>query len=166
MQPIIRARKTSANVVLCLLLLIASSATLSDTNRTNELWDFGVAKQRVEALKKVSDRMGAMAKEPLPKGLSAGDRTDGFAYQQWLRNTARKLHHLSRGWNVLLRRVPKSRPGNNAQIERMQEMNRSFSVQYLNMLATVKKEIAGFDWGSPVLRERQQRAMGLLDTLQ
>lgn len=135
--------------------------------QTNALWDFGIAAQRVEDLKRVSAYLTALAQEPLPRGVTAQERTDGFVLAQWLRNSSRKMHHLARGWGVLLSRVPKKNGSSNkALIERLQEMNRSFSVQYLELLAMTRQELSAFAWQSAILKERQQRAGYLLDTLQ
>ncbi len=166
MQLFIRDRQVSASLVLCLIVILVPLTSATGANKTNELWDFGVATQRVADLKRVSDYLNGLAKEPLPKGVSAQDRTDSFVFKQWLRNTARKMYHLSRGWGVLLSRIPKGKSGNSSLIERLQDMNRSFSVQYLNMVALAQKEAAEFNWSSEVLKERQERAVNLLKTLQ
>lgn len=151
-----------------LLLVLWLSATGSGglaTATNNDLWDFGVAAQRVEDLKRAGAYLNALAGEPLPAGATTKQRTDGYRFAQWLRNTARKMHHLSRGWEILLSRVPDSNGRNHALIERLQEMNRGFSVQYLEMVARAREEAAAFHGSSAFLRERHERAMHLLGTL-
>lgn len=148
------------------VVVTAWSAGVTVAATSNELWDFGVATQRVEDLKRVSAYLNGLASEPLPKGATAEERTDNFALAHWCRNTARKMHHLARGWGVLLRRIPKPDSENQALLERLQEMNRSFSVQYLDMVARANKELAAFQWTSQALHERQVRATHLLATLQ
>jgi hypothetical protein len=145
-------------------LLLAGGVGFAAT--TNDLWDFGAATQRIEDLNRVSAYLSGLAREPLPRGLNDQDRTESFVFTQWLRNASRKMHHLSRGWSVLLSRVPKGEAQNRALIERLQEMNRSFSVQYLDMVALMQKEVTQFTWSSDELRERHERAMNLLRTLQ
>ncbi|GAB4352937.1 MAG: hypothetical protein Kow006_17820 [Gammaproteobacteria bacterium] len=135
--------------------------------KSGDMWDFGVAAQRVEDLQRVSDYFEGLAREPLPDGATARERSQAFQLAQWLRNSARKMRHLARGWQVLLSRVPK-RKGveDQALIEHLQEMNRSFSVQYLELLKTMRRELGRYSWRSEMLQERLQRTGYLLDTLQ
>lgn len=132
----------------------------------NDQWNFDVAERRMNEISGIGAQLIALSREPLPPGLSAADRTEAARFTHWLYNNSRKFHHLARGWGAFLQRVPRKGVADPVQLDRLQEMNRTFSLRYLNMINGATDEVLLFRFDHPGLRARHERVVRLIAHLQ
>ena len=157
----------------CIALLVSIASSLAqgaepaEANRVaNDQWSFAVAERRMQEIHAIGAQLTALSREALPTGLSAAERTESARFTHWLYNSSRKFHHLARGWGAFLKRVPRSAAANPTQQERLQEMNRSFSLRYLNMVSSATDEVQAFRFDNPALRTRHEKVVRLIAHLQ
>ncbi|QKK11122.1 MAG: hypothetical protein HND59_05415 [Pseudomonadota bacterium] len=103
-----RATKRWRKSTGCIALLVSIASTLAQgvepaaANRVaNDQWSFAVAERRMQEIHAIGAQLTALSREALPTGLSAAERTELARFTHWLYNSARKFHHLARGWGRL-----------------------------------------------------------------
>lgn len=119
--------------------------------------------ERVSRLRRTRDLLQAQAVAPLPPELPAEERAEVRRYRAWLQKSVVRLDELVRRGEALIR--AESKASSMAATARMQEMNRSFSLQYLAIQNKLQQESREFYLISNVMKTRHDTAKNAINNL-
>ena len=125
--------------------------TLSDRN---------LVRSRVANLRKTRDLLSKQARAPIPADLSPTDRAEVQRHQRWLKQSARQLDKLARNGDKLMRME-----GSMGAQQEMQEMNRSFSMQYLSLQNKLQQESREYNLVSNIMKQRHEAAKNAINNI-
>ena len=119
--------------------------------------------ERVARLRRARDILRRQAAAPLPNNLPRGERGEAKRYRAWLKNSAKRMDTLVRRGQSLIR--AQSGPKRGASQERIQEMNRSFSMQYLALQQKIQQENREFTLMSNIMKTRHDTAKNAINNV-
>ena len=122
------------------------------------------AKQRIKRLQHTVESFRKLARQPLPVKLSADQRKEAERYDDWLKDSSRKLDDLANRWQAALDKAEKQRNHLAAQ-KQMQEMNHSFNLQYLDLQQQMQDENRRFTLISNIMKNKHDTAKNSINNM-
>lgn len=173
------------------LLIILLVSVSSRTAHACEGTDAGLntaefAEQHIKQLRTTAVVFRRLVRQPLPAKLSADQRKEEERFNQWLQECVGKLDDLANRWQTALVRTSagtgtaggtrkgrrtdrgsqdQSQQDTMAQMEKMQEMNQSFNLQYLMLQQHMQDESRRFSLLSNIMKEKHDTAKNSIGNL-
>ncbi|HKK05416.1 MAG TPA: hypothetical protein VKA50_06145 [Gammaproteobacteria bacterium] len=119
--------------------------------------------ERVAKLRRARDILRRQAAAPLPDNLPRGERAEAKRYRAWLKNSAKRMDALARRGESLLRMQSGSQ--SEATMRRIQETNRSFSMQYLALQQKIQQESREFNLVSNIMKTKHEAAKNAINNI-
>jgi len=123
----------------------------------------GMVAARVARLRHARDVLRKLAASPLPRNLSPAERLEAGRYNKWLIDAAGRLDALARR-GQMLRRPGAASTSAEAQ-RRMQEMNMSFNLQYLQLQQNMQMENRQFTLMSNIMKVKHDTARNAINNV-
>lgn len=122
------------------------------------------AHQRIANLRRASEGFRIVAEQPTPAGLEAREAKDAEAYDLWLVKSAREMDALARRWERSLAAASSKEPILEAT-KQMEEMNGSFSLQYLQMQQKIQQEAREFNLMSNIMKSKHEATKNAINNI-
>ncbi len=135
---------------------VAADALLQTARTVPQADEFAIARMRATHLRATASEFKQLARHAQPKDLSSRQHTQAVQHAHWLMNNVRKLEHLARGWDQLLRPTSGARILSPNQLKRIREMSGGFSLQYEQLRDTMQKQSERYTTEHPALHNRYE----------
>jgi len=122
------------------------------------------ARERIALLRKASESFRAAAEQRTPAALDASEAREVEAYNRWLVSSAQEMEGLARRWERSLGEAS-SKPSLGEATQQMQEMNRSFSLQYLQIQQKIQQETREFNLMSNIMKTKHDAAKNAINNI-
>jgi len=123
-----------------------------------------LARQRIAILRKASENFRVVAEQPTPAEFGAREAKDAEAYDRWLVKSAREMEDLARRWERSLAEASSKEPVLEA-MKQMEEMNQSFSLQYLQIQQKIQQETREFNLMSNIMKSKHEAAKNAINNI-
>lgn len=120
--------------------------------------------ERVAKLRRARDVLRRQAAAPLPRALSPSERAEAERYNAWLRRSAKRLGALANRGDTVVRMASESRQDAAAE-RRMQEMNHSFNLQYLQLQQKMQADNRRFTLMSNIMKTKHDTAKNAINNI-
>ena len=128
-------------------------------------------KKRVRVLRKTSQTLLKLSKEPIPTSIPSNLQNDAQKYNQWLKTSSGSLNALADTGDSLLEQVEQLAAGGSesAQLmlatKEMQEMNQSFNLQYLALQQKMQADNRQFTLLSNIMKTKHDTAKNAINNV-
>lgn len=126
---------------------------------------FMVAQERLRTLNATAELLDALIKRPVPKPLSAVERTTLLHFDAWLENVARELHDHHDRWNTEYEHFIETDRMRSDLVKIFLRINREYLRQYHALQIRFLHELPQFAFTQPELRQRSEKVRQALMAL-
>jgi hypothetical protein len=123
------------------------------------------AKYRIKKLQQTSETLRDLAAQPLPSKLADKEKQDAEKHTKWLKGSSQKLNELAERWNSSLTKINKNQGQISKQKQLLEEMNQSFSMQYLALQENMQNESRRFSLISNIMKTKHDTAKNAINNL-
>ena len=156
--------------------LVAPAALAEEPSRIRAPLSAGVKKQavvpelasqRIAILEQTGRSFRQLSAAPAPPGLDSRHARRAAEYDRWLLKTAKACEELARRWERALAGASTRRPEDPlaSATREMQEMNQSFSLQYLGLQQKIQNENRQFSMMSAVMKVKHDTAKAAINNI-
>lgn len=113
--------------------------------------------KKISLLLHTSKTFEQLASQPLPEGLQKDKIKEAQRYERWLRKTSKELKQLADQWQADV--------GMTNTLKQMQEMQKSFNLQYLMLQNKISHENRQFTMISNIMKNKHDTAKNAINNL-
>jgi hypothetical protein len=125
------------------------------------------AAQKISRLRQASRELSELARQPIPAGLAPEEKRQAGSYTRWLEEASAQLDDLADRWAKALKiaSADTTKAEQTLATNGMQELNTSFSMQYLAIQQKIQAESREYAALSNIMKAKHDAAKNAINNI-